>query len=498
VEEIMRTVLRWLATIAVALPVTVVGPGLPARAAGGPPAIDWQPCPTEPAVQCGSVRVPLDWSRPRGSAIELAVYRRPASDPAARIGTFVTSYPVAPALALIQPEFFPAEIGRRFDLVSWDPRGVGANPIRCSAALLEELWLAVGEAAGLPTSQSDLDEIERAGGRLFADCRERSGPLFDHAHSVADARDMEAIRAALGEDKLTYYGGSWATLTGQMYAELFPHRIRAVVLDSVVDHSLDTRGYWEAQATGTQIAFDEFVAWSDRTPASALYGRDVRALWRDLLARAGRRELASASDPPRPAIPEELVNLAFDGLNEARWVELTHLLAAIDAGEPVPAPPPILDEGHASVVDVPILRWCADFRMPVRDYAEFARLLRRTERLTPDMRFTAEPVLGSLLCRGAPRPPGNPEHRLEVRHAANPLLLVNSVLDPNTSYRMATNVADQLGRDGALLSYDGPGHGLYHQRPVRGSECVDDAINRYLLTQTLPRPGTHCPAVEPG
>jgi pimeloyl-ACP methyl ester carboxylesterase len=492
------TAIRCLTAAVVTVSLTVVGLALPAAASGEPPAIAWEPCPQDPAVQCGSVRVPLDWSRPRGATIDLAVYRRPAADPAARIGSLVTGYPLAPGLALISPESFGPEVARRFDLVSWDPRGVGGNPIRCSAELVDQLWLLVGESARLPASQADLDRIERASGRLFADCRTRTGPLLDQTHTLNDVRDLDVIRARLGEDQLTFYGVSWGTLTGQQYAELFPRRIRAIVMDGVGDHSLDTRGWWEAQATGNQIAFDEFVAWSDRTTASALHGRDVLAVWRDLLDRAERGQLPSASDPPRPAVPEELVNLAFEGLNDGRWVELSELLAAVDAGEPVPEPPPPPGGGEDGVVEFPILRWCADFRFPIRDHHEFAGLLRRAQRITPDMRFPAEAPLASLVCLGAPRPPGNPQHRLEVRDAATPLLLVNSVLDPNTSYRMATNVARQLGRDGVLLSYDGPGHGLYRQQPVRGSDCVDAAVDRYLLTQTLPPPGTHCPAVDPG
>jgi pimeloyl-ACP methyl ester carboxylesterase len=472
----------------------------PAQAAGTPPTITWEPCAEDPTVQCGSVQVPVDWSRPHGPTLELAVYRRPASDPAARTGSLVTGYPLAPGLALIGPDSFQsfsAEITRRFDIVSWDPRGVGDNPVRCSAQLANQLLNEVTEAAPIPADQTELDRIEQASRRLLDDCRQQTGPLHDQVHGRNDVRDLDTIRAALGEDQLTYYGTSLGTLTGQQYAELFPHRVRAIVLDGVVDHSLDTRGWWRAQATGMQVAFDEFAEWSDRTPASALHGRDVHAVWRDLLARTDAGQVPSAADPPRPAQSRELINLAYLDLTDARWVELTQLLATVDAGAPVPAPTP--DAGQDGVIDFPLVqRTCEDFRLPVRDYPELARLLRGTERITPDLRFPPDGLTASLACLGASDPPGNPQDRLDVRHAATPLLLVNSAIDPNTSYRMATNVSRQLGRNGVLLTYDGPGHSLYHQQPVRGSDCVDTAVDRYLLTQTLPPAGTHCPAVEPG
>lgn len=498
-----------LAAIAMVVPLAAAGStavvtqpaqAAPQAATGSHAAIRWEPCAADRAVWCGSVPVPLDWSRPNGPTIKLTVYRRPASDPTARIGSLVTGYPLAPGLILIGPESFQSftpEITRHFDIVSWDPRGLGDNPIRCSAKLADRLLLAVSDATPLPTDQTELNRTKAVSRRLLDDCRTRTGPLFDQVHGLNEVRDLDAIRAALGEDRLTFYGTSLGTLMGQQYAEKFPNRIRAIVLDGVVDHSLGTQGWWQAQATGTQIAFDAFAAWSDRTPASALHGRNVHALWHDLLARAERGELPSAADPPRPAVPKELMRLAYYDLSDARWVELSQLLATVDAGAPVPAQP--ASNGDDGVIEFPLVQvTCEDFRFPIRDYPHFAALLRRTKRISPDLPFAGDGLTASLACLGATTPPGNPLRRLHVHHAATPLLLVNSATDANTSYRMATNVARQLGPNGVLLTYDGPGHGLYHQQPIRGGQCVDAAVDRYLLTQTLPPPGSHCPANEPG
>jgi pimeloyl-ACP methyl ester carboxylesterase len=304
-----------------------------------------------------------------------------------------------------------------------------------------------------------------------------------------------------GDDRLTFYGRSYGTLIGQQYAETFPDRVRAIALDGVTDHSLDTQGYWDTTAAAVQDSFDEFVQWNQRTPASALRGRDVRALWHDLLERAERGQLPSPMDPARPARPEELVTLAYSHFNGPRWAELAKLLAMLAAGEPIPAteqaPAPPTGQGSA-VVPFPPLIWCADWSLPVDDNAELAGHLRRTAQIAPDMRYFPEaPIASSFACLGAPTPVPNPQHPLKVRDLQTPLLLVAAVHDPTSGYAWATSVARQLGRNGVLLTYDGWGHGLYRSRPARGSECVDDAIERYLLTQTLPEPGTHCPAVEP-
>jgi hypothetical protein len=136
--------------------------------------------------------------------------------------------------------------------------------------------------------------------------------------------------------------------------------------------------------------------------------------------------------------------------------------------------------------------FCSDLDLPIRDHQELTRSLRRAAQVAPDMRYFPEAPAASLACAGAPKPIPNPQRRLKVRDAATPLLLVNALHDPTSGYAWATEVARQLGGDGVLLTYDGWGHHAYR----RAGECVDAAIDNYLLAQQIPARGTHCPAVQ--
>lgn len=477
-----------LTIAALAVPVAVADV---AAAAGRPPAITWTPCPEDPTAQCGTVRVPVDWARPHGPKIDLALARRPATDPAARIGSLQIN-PGGPGgsgrdFAIFGADYFSAELRRRFDIIGVDPRGVGrSTPILCSADVVSQ------EPSVLLTSQADFDARLAYNARLRADCRARTGPLFDHVDMLSVVRDMDYIRAALGDAKLTYYGVSYGSMNAQQYAEVFPDRVRAIVSDSNLDHSLGTRGFLDTEAASAQDAFDEFVKWSDRTPGSALHGQDVRAVWHRLLDRAARGEIPFPPDPSRPLRPDELIGFAFGAFYGPEWVVLADVLSALDTGTPIPVEPDQPEPEPEVIPFPPLAIFCNDWSLPVRDYREFAGHLRRVGRIAPDMRFPPPATSLTVACLGSPARIANPQHPLRVRDSATPVLVTNALHDPATGYNRAVNVARQLGREGVLLTYDGWGHGVYGR-----SDCVTGTIDRYLIARALPAPGTHCPGVEP-
>ena len=478
------------AVAAVALPGSAVQAAPPAR----PPTITWTPCAEDPTAECGTLRVPVDWSRPRGQTFELALARRKATDPAARIGSLVIN-PGGPGgsgvdFALFAHEYFTPDIARRFDIVGFDPRGVArSHPVVCSLDLLLQA------PSPLLTSQADFDAMLAFNRRLRQDCRRHTGPLYDHVDTSSVVRDLDALRAALGDDKLSYYGVSYGTLIGQQYAEVFPHRVRALTLDSNMDHSLGTRDFMDTETLSVQDAFEEFAAWCDRTVGCALHGRDVSALWRDLLARADRGEVHDPGEPTIVLTAFDIINFATGAFYGPAWFELAELIAALDAGSALSAtvrarlsPPraqsPELVENPFEAV------FCQDWSLPVRDYAEFARHLRRIGRLAPDMRYSPLALIVTS-CLGTPTPINNPQHRLDVR-GSRTLLLTNSLHDPATGYNWAANAARQLGRSAVLLTYEGWGHGVYAREA-----CSTGVVDRYLIGLRLPPRGARCPGVEP-
>ncbi|GAA3136865.1 alpha/beta hydrolase [Streptosporangium carneum] len=467
-----------------------------AQAAESSGAISWTPCPEDPTAECGTLAVPIDWKRPASGTFDVAVARRRAADPAARIGALVLGAggPGGSGvdLVLYGAELFSPELLRRFDLVSLDPRGTNrSHPVVCSTDLMAQ------EPDPIMKSQADFDRRLAYNERLRADCRARTGPLFDHVDSLSTVADLDAFRAALGEERLSFYGGSYGTLLGQQYAERHPRRVRAFTLDSTMDHSLDTQGFMDTEAWGAQDAFDEFTAWCERDSRCLQHGEDVRAFWRALLARADRGELPAPGQPEVKVTAFMLIDAATGYFyTPASWLPFSELLAALDSGGAMPqgalplmSPPA---DRAQEVTPNPTQILCLDFRLPVRDYREYGRHLRRMAKIAPDMRYSPLSFVPVVSCLGQPDPIPNPQHRLKVR-TDTPVLVVNSKHDPATVYPWATSTTRQLGRSGRLLTYEGWGHIAY----FRGGTCVTQAVDSYLISQTLPARGASCPAVPP-
>ncbi|WP_187776180.1 alpha/beta hydrolase [Antrihabitans cavernicola] len=428
------------------------------------PTIDWSPCAQHPDVECASVRVPIDWARPDGDSIEMAVARRTATDPAHRIGSLI-SMPGGPGSSgvddlLAAPKFSP-ELNSRFDVVSFDPRGVGrSHPVTCDAGLAATMPNVV------PDKGARLDDVQSYAKKLAASCRARTGPLMDHLDAVSVARDIEALRRALGDDRISLYGRSYGTMPGQSYAELFPDHLRALVLDSVDDHSLDGDAFLASEARAGQDTFDQFAAWCDRDTACVLHGQDVHAVYGARAASTDLLQLSSATTQL---------------LYKPDWPALATMF---ETG-PVPAqpPPPVHDGGVA----MPTTIVCSDWHFDISSQQQWEQLWQQQNRNAPTLRAHFAWAAGSL-CSGWPTAPPNPPH-VPNRPATPPVLIMNGLHDPATPYEWALGV--ERNTPGAtLLTYDGPGHGSYPR-----NACTTTAADRYLIDLTVPARGSHCAAV---
>ncbi|GAA3117778.1 alpha/beta hydrolase [Planomonospora alba] len=480
-----------LTVIASLLTLTPAASAAPVPGTAPAASIAWTPCPEDPTAECGTLKVPVDWARPGGPTIDLALARRKAADPAARIGSLVIN-PGGPGgsgvdFAIGSAGYFSPEITRRFDIVGFDPRGVArSHPVVCSTELLSRMPYPVLK------SQAEFDALLDYNRRLREDCRARTGPLYDHVDTLSVVRDLDALRAALGERKLTYYGISYGTLIGQLYAEKYPHRVRALTLDSTMDHSLGTRAFLDTETETAQDSFDEFAAWCERDAGCALHGKDVRAFWAGLHARAERGELHLPGEPEITLTPLDLTGLALGAFYGPSWAGLAELLVALDTGTAPPAGlVPRIERQNAEVTPFPERVFCLDYHLPIRDYREYAAHLRRSAKIAPDMRYSPLALSMTAICLGQPEPVPNPQHRLRVR-GGTPLLVGNALHDPATGYAWALGTARQLGRQGVLLTYEGWGHGIYGR-----GECTTGAVDGYLVSLTLPGRGTRCPAVPP-
>ncbi|WNV89901.1 alpha/beta fold hydrolase [Umezawaea sp. Da 62-37] len=432
--------------------------------------------------------LPIDWSRPRGEKFDLAVARRKAKDPAKRIGIMLIN-PGGPGGSGVNAAFgadrrFSAEVQERFDIIGFDPRGVArSQPVTCSLDLLN------AAPSLFPEDQAGFDRLKAYNQELAADCRARSGPIFDHADTVAVTNDMDAIRRSLGEQKINYYGISYGTIMGQQYAERFGHRIRAMVIDSNMDHSLDVKAFNATEAATAEDSFREFVAWCDRTESCALHGRDVAAYWDDLLAKADRGELVDPDDPTRPVAAEEITGLAFSVFYGPSWSYLADWLDRLDTATPAPAAVSAFADETAGNPFPAV--FCQDYQYRVADNRELAALVADAKRVAPHMRGSALGHRAVASCVGYPAKANNPQHRLRITTAPK-ILMLNALHDPATAYAWAANAHKQSRDKTVLLTYEGWGHGVYTR-----SECTRGATDAYLINLTVPRDGTRCAAVEP-
>jgi pimeloyl-ACP methyl ester carboxylesterase len=450
-------------------------------------SVDWKPCADAPGVDCGTVTVPIDWAHPDRGTTSIALARRKATDPAKRIGSVLMDPggPGGPGAGQVKEGWgLSAEVGKRFDTVGFDPRGIGdSTQVKCGLAEF------IADHPEVPRDQAEFEQLAQYNRNLGESCTRLTGSLARFADTESVARDMDAIRAALGDKKLTYYGVSYGTLMGQQYAELFPDKVRALVLDSNMDHSQRTA--WEflrSETQSVQAEFGEFAAWCGRTTSCALHGRDVSAVTRDLQDKAARGELKEPQSG-EVVTPLNLASMIQNSFYGPSWDQLATRLKSLADGTAPAATAKLSD-------DVPINQvfqsvFCDDWRMPVHNYAELETYRRGAAALAPDVKVNSLGWQAITACVGWPEKTSNAQHPLQV-HGAPPLLMLSSRHDPATPYAWSQTAARQSGS--TLLTYDGWGHGAY----FKNSDCVTKATDDYLITGKLPAKGTHCAAVEPG
>ncbi|MEV0397355.1 alpha/beta hydrolase [Polymorphospora rubra] len=486
---------RGVRAVAVAVAVAALVTGTATGAAAEPRARDhdpgyraditWAPCPEAADVDCGTIPMPVDWSDRDGEKFTLALARRKATDPASRLGVLFVNIggPGGSGVdfALVANRYFSPEVRERFDIVGVDPRGVGrSTEVVCSPEMLAR------RPSLYPANQAEFERLARFNREFAADCRARTGPLYDNVDTRSVVEDLDALRRSLGERKISYFGLSYSTLIGQQYAERHGDHVRAMVLDSVMDHSLGTWGFVGTEAAAAEDSFDEFVAWCDRTESCALHGRDVRKVWHSVLRRADRGEFTDPGSAT-PITSKMIRDRAFADFYGPTWAPLAEYLFALDDSA-VPATP--TEEPPLAAHVFPAV-FCLDWSLPVRDHREFAALTAWSGRIAPDMSGSPLGSEAVAACIGRSGDTVNPQHPLRITKAPK-ILLLNARHDPSTAYEWVVNAHRQSRKTTVLLTYDGWGHGVYDR-----SACTRNATDAYLINLTVPRDGTRCVAVEP-
>ncbi|MFI1222388.1 MULTISPECIES: alpha/beta hydrolase [unclassified Streptomyces] len=468
-------------------------PALPSALTSQRP--DWKRC-TAPrdgdapgsAWRCASVDVPLDYADPSGETLSIALVRKEARDKRRRLGSLLFNFggPGGSGVAILpRAADGYATLNTRYDLVSFDPRGVAASSgVRCRTDKEQEQ--AHRSVDLTPDTAAEEAAFIEDAADFGTGCERRSGTVLPHVGTANAARDLDLIRQVLGDDKLSYFGFSYGTELGGTYAHLFPQNVGRTVLDAVVDPTADGTGHARNQTTGFQRALENYLKDRGQDPKA---GSERIAR---LLARIDRSPL------PTDSGRELSESLAITGIvtplySESSWPALT---AALDEAENAGTGNGLLrladsyngrdEQGRYDTQNHSQRAIsCADSKS--RPTVEEARAL------LPEFRKLS-PVFGPFLAWDTAgwcaQWPVEGEHETPETSApgAGPILVVGTTGDPATPYEGAQRMADELGEGvGVMLTNKGEGHGAYG-----GNDCVTSTVDDYFLDGKVPADGKTC------
>ncbi len=453
--------------------------------------LTWQPC--RETFECATLTVPLDYRDPAGQRIDIALLK--VSARGQPIGSLVVNPggPGAPGTAYAEAagRVFRAPLLESFDIVGFDPRGTGSSAqVDC---LSDRELDAYVSADPDPDTPAEVAEFVASSERLGERCTRRSGELAQHVSTLEAAQDIDVLRAALGEQTLTYFGASYGTQLGATYAEVFPERVGRLVLDGAIDLSLSGEELSKQQAAGFELALRAYVANCVEQSTSCFLGTTTDAgveRIQEFLAAVEAEPLTTDLGSRRLEIGNAFYGLVAPLYQREAWSALSLALRSAFAGDGTT----LLQfsdiytsretDGYSdnsieanitiSCLDYPGLTNPAD--VP-RTYASFAE---------------ASPTFGRVFawsqvgCNGFPAKPVLARRAIRAEGAA-PILVVGTTRDPATPMRWAEALAEQLD-SGVLLRRDGDGHTAYNA----GNECIDDIIEAYLIRGSTPTNGRTC------
>lgn len=476
-----------LAIALLVLGVAAVGSGAIARTprveAGS--NIVWRDC--YEGYECGELQVPLDYKRPGEEQIDIALIKVPALKTEERIGSLLVNFggPGGPGVEIVlnSATFFPQEIQDRFDIIGFDPRGVGlSDDVDCV-----DNFNAFPELDSSPSPSQHEHQVEFW--RDFArDCQRRSGKLLQFVDTNSAARDMDRIREELGDEKMTYLGFSYGSLLGQAYADLFPERVRALVIDGILDPANTTHDMLVETSVGADIALQGFLDACAANASCAFKAPNLAAAFDEVIAAAEKEPLPGWE---YPITADMILQATFGAMyDHTTWIGLAETLrqayeersgvgfGAFIFGTELPDDEDIdFTNGFEAFSSIS----CVDF-LSIDGEPEFQRILADATAGSPrwGAYITYAYGLPCAFWPGAPRRPAAPV----IADGSAPILVVSSKYDPITRYDFGVAVANQLA-SGVLLSSESYGHTSH-------GFCTNFHTVAYLTELTLPPVGTTC------
>jgi pimeloyl-ACP methyl ester carboxylesterase len=474
-------------------------------ASGG--TANWTPCPDVPqdvvgrgatgmAYDCAKVQVPEDWNNPKnGQTFGISMIRVRSQSQHDRIGSLLIN-PGGPGGSGIDTAVYlsfgqglgglPTEITDRFDIIGFDPRGVGrSDPIKCISNSDQDASFA---AVPDPVSQADYTSFVALNRKIATECGQKYGTELPYFSTEQAAKDIDSLRAAVGDPKLSYLGFSYGTLLGATYAQLFPTKIRAMVLDGAVDPKQGYVESSEVQAKGFERAFTNFTTWCKQTPNDCPIAPDARKAVTDAISTADTKKVRGSDG--RIATSGWIFVAVISSLyTESGWATLADAVDNLQKGNPKGIFE-LADQyaernpngTYSNLFDANLAVNCAD--------TTGAPSVAQVRTLQAQWR-TKYPLFGGALAVGMlpctfwpgkrdPYPAG-------PATGAPPIVVVGTTGDPATPYENTADLATMLGV-GHVLTWEGEGHTAYPSTP-----CIVSSVDQYLLDLKVPQEGLRCP-----
>ncbi|WP_337264693.1 MULTISPECIES: alpha/beta hydrolase [unclassified Serratia (in: enterobacteria)] len=487
---------RVLFLLAVAVQMPVYAKPLVKASAVTEGTIHWQPCrgaafqhwftdgPPPPALQCGYVEAPLNYHQHTALTVRLALTRLPALGIKKGSVVMIADGPGQPGInPAISAQGAALKLHKSYDIIGYDPRGVGQSTPKISCQLTES------EEAPLP-DENDIPGFEQQQRNLVAACiKQTSSEVVQQMGTQAAVHDLDTIRQALGEPALTAVAYSYGTKVAALYAERFPKKTRALVLDGVVDISQDDFTQRINQERGFQQSFLRFADYCEKTASCMLTSEPNRAiqLYHTLLHKLHDAPLVTQSGYEISA--DDVITLTRSLLPwHERWPELAAALRKIDAGAADDEVTDLIDEGYTpNTDDAQTVITCADVARPSKDWLMLRRARQQINTAASFPNYLPLHEYPLEACDFWPYPGQDKPHTPVVSPLLPPLLFIAQHYDPLTPYHNA--LAMSAGFKSPLITREGDGHTL----ALTGADsCVDEAVVDYLLMPKKVRHDRSC------
>ncbi len=469
------------------------------------PAIRWAPCPQAAGVECGTLATPVDYRRPHNGSFDMALMRAKASNPAQRIGTLVVTFggpsggsAVDGAIALLgQPNYM--RLRARFDIVAYDARGTGrSRRVQCDVK-------PVGRPAENASNESLVGFFDSFGRGLAEACLKQNGPFLTTVSTNNVARDMDVLRRALGERQISFYGPSYSSMVGAVYASLFPQHVRAMVLDGV--RAPETRDYVMETISetfaGTELALHRLDTLCRESTTCLLRNAGVVATMDKVLARLRAAPVVFADGRVLDAaVFQGLIDTTLQ--TENRWPDVVQGLTAAAADRFEPFLPFLPPAGSVAVAGLgaSLLQASRFEALTAVSCLDYGSRRSASASLPFDQAYTSlhrrvvarfDVAATTAMCSAWPAVDAPLFTRLAGR-VATPVLMIGNQFDGRTSLSWARSMARTLGMERSLIRYEGGGHTAYGPRPGPRIACIDNAVESYLFDLRVPPEGFACAA----